>query len=110
MAWNADIARRFWQEQARRDENRRAEEKRQREELGMRYYVMNRQDASYFEKADGSREWHVAEGGAELSAKLGEMALVIALDERNFNESLNSYVNGKLYAQLAYDERNGWIS
>ena len=108
MAWNADIAREFWQRQARRNENERAERKRQREELrGMRYYVMDRESARYFEKADGSRVWHLSR---EDAMRMSNFAIVVALDERNFNESLNCYLNGELYKQLAYDERNGWIS
>jgi len=76
----------------------------------MRYYVMDRKTASYFEKADGSRVWQVNERAEELSERLGEMAVVVSLDERNFNESLNCYVNGKLYGQLAWDEHLGWVS
>ena len=76
----------------------------------MRYYVMDRRSAEYFAKPDGSRVWHVAEDSRSLSRRLGEMAVVVALDERNFNESFNSYVNGELYAQLAYDGHLGWTS
>ena len=76
----------------------------------MRYYVMDRKSASYFEKADGSRIWNVNESSESLSRRLGDMALVVSLDERNFNESLNTYLNGKFYGQLMYDERLGWIS
>jgi len=76
----------------------------------MRYYVMSRSDAKFFEKAGGSKIWHVNERSEELSKRLGDMAIVVALDERNFNESLNAYVNGKLFCQLAYDEHLGWVS
>ena len=100
--WNREIAQGFWASRKRYDEPRR--------ETAMRYYVMNRKDASYFEKADGSRVWRVNERAEELSERLGEMAVVVALDERNFNESLNCYVNGKLYGQLAWDEHLGWVS
>lgn len=76
----------------------------------MRYYVMDRKSARYFEKADGSRVFKVNENAPSLSRRLGDMAIVVALDEPTFNESLNCYLNGEFYAQLAYDERNGWIS
>ena len=99
--WNREIAERYWADRPRYWNPRKERE--------MRCYVMNRENAKFFEKEDGSRVWNVP-SAAEASERLGEMAVVVALDERNFNESLNSYVNGKLYKQLAYDERNGWVS
>lgn len=72
-----------------------------------RYYVMDPESAKFFEKADGSRVWHLSRNDA---MRISEQAVVVALDERNFNESLNAYMNGKLYKQLAYDERLGWVS
>lgn len=73
----------------------------------MRYYVMDKESARYFEKADGSRVWHLTR---DQAMQVSEGAIVVALDERNFNESLNCYHERKLYKQLMYDERNGWIS
>lgn len=73
----------------------------------MRYYVIDKESAKFFEKADGSRVWHLSRADA---MRISEGAIVVALDERNFNESLNCYLNGKLFEQLMYDERNGWIS
>ena len=73
----------------------------------MRYYVIDKESAKFFEKEDGSRVWHLSRADA---MRISEGAIVVALDERNFNESLNCYLNGKLFEQLMYDERNGWIS
>ena len=99
--WKREIAAKFWA-------SRKVYEPRR--ERAMRCYVMDRKSARYFEKENGSRVWNPPVSAADLSAELGNMAIVVALDERNFNESLNAYVNGELYAQLAYDEHLGWIS
>ena len=72
-----------------------------------RYHVINPETAKYFEKPNGSKVWNLTEREA---MRISQGAIIIALDERNFNESLNSYYCGKLYKQLAYDERNGWVS
>lgn len=94
--WNREIAEKFW---AKRPATY------TRRESTMRYYVMNREDATYFEKQDGTRVWHVDESGAELSKRLGDFAVVVALDERNFNESLNCYLCGEFVGQVAFDDR-----
>ena len=73
----------------------------------MRYYVMDRENARFFEKADGSRVWNLSRDDA---MKVSEMAIVVALDERNFNESLNCYFERKLFEQLHYDAHLGWVS
>ena len=70
----------------------------------MRYYVMDKESARYFEKADGSRVWNLSRQDA---MRMSDMAIVVALDERNFNESLNVYWQRKLFEQVHYDERNG---
>ena len=68
---------------------------------------MDPESAKFFEKRDGSRVWHMSRADA---MRISERAIVVALDERNFNESLNAYYEGELFKQLHYDERNGWIS
>jgi hypothetical protein len=73
----------------------------------MRYYVMDRDEAKFFEKADGSRVWELSRADA---MRISDGAIVVALDERNFNESLNCYYERKLYGQLMYDEHLGWVS
>lgn len=73
----------------------------------MRYYVMDPRSAKFFEKRDGSRVWHLSRADA---MRVSEAAIVVALDERNFNESLNAYYEGKLFEQIHWDDRNGWIS
>lgn len=73
----------------------------------MRWYVMDKENAKFFEKADGSRVWNLTRPQA---MELSEFAIVVSLDERNFNEALNSYLNGQLFKQLHYDERLGWVS
>ena len=71
-----------------------------------RYYVMDEKSARFFEKRDGSRVWNLSRSDA---MELSNFAIVVALDERNFNESLNVYHNERLFKQIHYDERNGWI-
>lgn len=73
----------------------------------MKWYVIDKETAKFFEKEDGSRVWRLSKRDA---MKVSEQAVVVALDERNFNESLNTYYQGELFKQLHYDERNGWIS
>ena len=68
---------------------------------------MDPESAKFFEKRDGSRVWHMSRADV---MRISERAIVVALDERNFNESLNAYYEGELFKQLHYDERNGWIS
>ena len=97
--WNRAIAERYWAGKPRYWKPRK--------ETGMRYYVIDRESARYFEKADGSRVWHLTR---EQAMKISEGAIVVALDERNFNESLNAYYEQELFCQLHWDERNGWIS
>ena len=97
--WNREIAQSYWEGRKRYYEPRRRNE--------MRYYVMDKESARYFEKADGSRVWHLSRAEA---MRISEGAIVVALDERNFNESLNAYYERELFCQLHYDERNGWIS
>lgn len=73
----------------------------------MKYHVIDGQSRTYYEKPDGSRVWNLSR---EDALKLSEAAIVVALDERNFNESLNVYWQRRLFCQVHYDERNGWIS
>lgn len=73
----------------------------------MRYYVIDKESAKFFEKRDGSRVWNLSRADA---MRVSEQAIVVALDERNFNESLNAYYEGKLFEQIHWDDRNGWIS
>lgn len=73
----------------------------------MNWYVIDPKSAKFFEKQDGSRVWRLSRKDA---MRISEQAIVVSLDERNFNESLNAYYNEELFKQLHYDERNGWIS
>ena len=99
MTWNREIATAYWSGRKRYEQPRK--------ETAMRYYVMDKESARFFEKADGSRVWNLSKDDA---MRVSEMAVVVALDERNFNESLNCYHERKLFKQVHYDERNGWIS
>lgn len=74
-----------------------------------RYYAIDPETNEFYRKPEHKRatEWRLTRDEA---MKLSEFALIIALDERNFNESLNVYYRERLYKQLFWDERNGWIS
>lgn len=98
--WSREVAERYWS-------GKRAYEPARRKEGTMRYYVMNRESARFFEKADGSRVWNLSRDEA---MQMSNFAVVVALDERNFNESLNVYMNERLFKQAHYDERLGWVS
>jgi len=73
----------------------------------MRYYVLDRENAKFFEKHDGSRVWHLSRADA---MKVSENAIVVALDERNLNDSLNAYFNREFFKQIHYDQHLGWVS
>ena len=92
--WNREIAERYWSEKHRRESE-------------MRWHVIDPKGMRYYEKKGGSRVWHLTK---KQAIELSDAAIVVALDERNLNESLNVYWNRELFKQLHYDERNGWIS
>ena len=98
MAWNREIAERYWNRKSRVQQPKRYEP---------RWYVVDPETAEFFEKMDGSRVWHMTKKDA---MRVSNMAAVVALDERNFNESLNVYYQERLFKQVHWDERNGWIS
>lgn len=72
-----------------------------------KYYAINPNNAEYYEKNDGSRVWELSRADA---MKMSEFAMMVALDERNFNESLNVYWQQQLFEQLSWDPHNGWTS
>ena len=98
MTWNREIAERYWNRKSRVQQVHRYEP---------RWYVLDPESAEFFEKQDGSRVWRMTK---EQAMRVSEQAVVVALDERNFNESLNAYYQERLFKQLHYDERNGWVS
>ncbi|MBQ9000464.1 MAG: hypothetical protein IJ087_01270 [Eggerthellaceae bacterium] len=73
----------------------------------MKWNVIDPESRKYYRKPNGSAEWELTRSQA---LEISDHAIVIALDERNFNESLNVYWQQKLFEQLHYDEHLGWVS
>lgn len=73
----------------------------------MTYHVIDPKTRKFIEKPNGDRVWSLSRADA---MRISEAAIVIALDERNLDDALNTYHNGRLFAQIHWDERNGWIS